>query len=164
MRELSMSTLLITEQRDGTLVACRKSWSPARLFTRLRTRALDAALANGASPDSSAALSLRAHRLISQRARHQLSREIHKIQHEARRPPHRLTAGVPICRTKITQAGLALEALADHLLSPGPVDASGVARVQPLLRDGSSPIYRRPEADDLEDALQEAIEALELRL
>jgi hypothetical protein len=71
---------------------------------------------------------------------------------------------VRICRTKITQAGPALAELANHLVSPGPVDASGMARVKLLLRDGSSPLYRRPEADDLEDALQEAIAALELHL
>jgi hypothetical protein len=157
-----MSTLLL--QPDGNLVACRNSWSAARFLTRVRAWALDTALANGASPDSSAALSVRAHKLIGQRMRRQLSREIHQVQRQAQSPPHPFDPRVRICREKIIKAAPVLEELADHLLTPGPVDASGVARVHLLLRDGASPLYRRPEADDLEDALQETIEALELHL
>jgi hypothetical protein len=43
------------------------------------------------------------------------------------------------------------------------VDVRGVARVRLLLRDGSSPLYCQPPAEDLEDALHEAIDALEMR-
>lgn len=55
----------------------------------------------------------------------------------------------------------ALEALADRLLGSAPVDARGIAQLQLLLRDSSSPLYYRLRAGDLEQALREADDALE---
>jgi hypothetical protein len=57
-----------------------------------------------------------------------------------------------------------LYALADRLESREPVDACGVARVRLLLTGAVGPIYDRPVADDLEPALQQALQALELKL
>jgi len=159
-----MSTLLLTEQPDGPFVTGRRSGAPTRFFTRLRRWALDKALADGASPDSSAALSLRAHKLISQSTRRRLSREIRDLQREAERGARLLSPGIPICRAKIVGARPALDELRTHLLSPGPVSVAGVAQVQVLLRDGASPLYHRSQADDLELALQATIEALEVRV
>lgn len=73
-----------------------------------------------------------------------------------------LDARILICRRKILCARSDLQELANHLLSPGLVDSHGVAQVRLLLRDGLSPLYRRPEAEDLEEALHAAIGALEV--
>jgi hypothetical protein len=159
-----MTTLLLTGQRDGSYVISQHSSAGERLLARVLTWRLDSALANGACPDSSAPLSLRAHRLISRTTRQGLSREIHRILRDAKRPPPPHDPRVPICGRKIIQAGPALEQLAAQLLYPGPVDARGVAHVKILLRDGSSPIYQRPQADDLQAAVHTAIDALEVRV
>jgi hypothetical protein len=158
-----MTTLILTPQRDGGYVTPRHSRAHEHLVARLRAWALDKALAHGACPDSTPALSLRAHRLIGQATRRELSQAIHRVLREARSPGHPGNPGIPICRRKVMQAKPALEELAERLVNSGPVDARGVARVQLLLKDGSSPLYDRPHADDLEPALSVAIDALEFR-
>jgi hypothetical protein len=128
---------------------------------RLRAWSLDAALAQGACPDSSVVLSLRAHTLISDRTRRQLSRRLRQVVQLAERrsrPPH---WAVPVCRREVIRVRAKVEALADRLISPDPVEATGVARVHMLVTDGSSPMYYRPRADQLEHALHDALEALE---
>lgn len=59
-----MSTLLLTDENDPSCIITERSRVRTRMSAFLRTRALDRALAAGASPDASAALSLRAHTLI----------------------------------------------------------------------------------------------------
>src|SRR6185312_8162272 len=112
------------------------------------------------SPDSSAALSLRARALIGTTARAGLAGSVRRLIKEAEHPTGPLTFRVPICRAKILRSRETLEALADRLVSTDPVDACGVARVRLLLTDGSGPIYARPTADDLQPALQRTLVAL----
>ena len=61
---------------DAHYVICCRSRALVRLLARLRTAALSAALAPGACPDSSAALSLRAHALIGPPTHLEFSRAI----------------------------------------------------------------------------------------
>lgn len=155
-----MPTLLLTEQPDSGYVISRQSRVRERLVARMRSFELDAALARGASPDSSAALSLRAHELISRRTRRRLSKRIHCLLREARRPPSPLSPGVPICRRKVLTASVELENLAERLTAPGPVDVRGVAQVELLLRDGSSALYGGPHRSDLHRAVRAAMSLL----
>jgi hypothetical protein len=155
-----MTALLLTECGGRSYVTAQRIRPHERLAARLRAWTLDTLLASGASPDANAALSLRARRLTSQPTRRQLARALHTTAREAARPAYRLGARIPICRRKVIDAQATLEELADHLLRPGPVDARGVAQVQLLLSDGSSPLYTGPQTDDLEQALQAAINAL----
>lgn len=74
-----MTTLLLSERRDASYLTCQRSRELERLLARLRAWTLDTALATGASPDSCAPLSLRAHKLVGQATRRQLAREIHRI-------------------------------------------------------------------------------------
>jgi hypothetical protein len=104
---------------------------------------------------------LRANRLISRPIRLRLSRAIRRLVREAEHPPRRIHENVPVCWRKVVRSSWTLAELADQLSGPWPVEARGVAQVQMLLRSGSSPIYSRPQADDLEEALQTAIDALE---
>lgn len=156
-----MPTLLLTDERDTTRVISRPSRVRDSFVTRVRAWSLDKAIADGVCPDSTAALSLRAHRLISRATRLRLSRAIRSLVREAEHPPKRIHEAVPVCWPKVVRSSPTLAELADHLSGPCPVEARGVAQVQLLLRSGFSPIYSRPQVDDLEETLQAAIDALE---
>jgi hypothetical protein len=158
-----MATLLLTERPDGSYVTSRHSPVRLRVLVRLRANELDWALAHGASPDSSAALSLRARQLIGWSARRRLSQEIRSVLARAERPIHPMRATVPVCRCKIVEAREALLELAEQLISPVPVDARGVAQLRRLLRDGNGPVFRHPREDDLESELDAANDALVVR-
>lgn len=156
-----MPTLLLTDERDSTCVISRRSRARELFVTWFRAWNLDTAIAGGACPDSAAALSLRANRLISRATRLRVSRAIRRLVRDAEHPPRRIDESVPVCWRKVARSTSTLAELADHLSGPCPVEARGVAQVHLLLRSGSSPIYSRPQADDLEGALQTAIDALE---
>ncbi len=158
-----MATLLLTEQPGGSYVTSHERVTRLRVRVRLRARELDEALARGACPDSSAALSLRAHQLIGWTARRRLAREIRSLLARAERPIHPMHSSAPICRHKIVDARQALEELADRLASPGPVDARGVAQLKRLLREPDGPLFRRPRDDDLEPELEAVNDALVVR-
>jgi hypothetical protein len=158
-----MATLLLTEQPDGGYVTSQVSQTWLRVLVWMRETDLDAALARGASPDSSPMLSLRAHQLIGSTVRRRLSREIRSLLVRAERPIHPMHSTVPICRHKIIDAREALRELADQLVTPGPVDAGGIAQLNRLLRDGDGPVFRRPRDEDLEPALDAISDALVVR-
>lgn len=157
---ISMSTLLLTDPTNPRCIVYSRIRARTRLWTHLRSRRLDQALASHISPDSSAALSLRARALIGTTARAALAGSVRRLIKEAEHPTRPLTFRVPICRAKILRSRETLEALADRLVSADPVDACGVARVRLLLSDGSGPIYARPAADDLQPALQRTLVSL----
>jgi hypothetical protein len=157
---ISMSTLLLTDPTNPRCIVHTRSRARTRLWTHLRSRRLDQALASHASPDSSAALSLRACALIGTSARAGLASSVRRLIKEAEHATGPLTFRIPICRAKILRSTETLEALADRLASTDPVDACGVAQAHLLLSDGSGPIYTLPTADDLEPALQRTLVAL----
>jgi hypothetical protein len=157
-----MTTLLLTDPTNPRCVVPERTGPGTLLSAYLRSHRLDEALASGISPDSSATLSLRAHTLIGARARGGLASTLRNLIRDAQDPPGLFPAGVPICRRKIRRSRKTIEALADRLAGGQPIDACGVAKVHLLLTDGSGPVYHRPRADDLEPALQQALEALEL--
>ena len=157
-----MTTLLLSD--DCEFVRCCQSSPRVRLVARLRASELDAALAAGASPDSSAPLSLHAHALISAKNRRKLSQEILQILHKAEQPRSVFDPTVPICRRKVLNVRELVEELADRLQDRNPVATHGVANVRLLLRDGAGPLYEHPGADDLRYRLEAAIAALQPRL
>lgn len=67
-----------------------------------------------------------------------------------------------LCRRKITRSARTFERLAERLISGEPVDARGVAQIRLLLIEDSGALFDNPGANDLEPALQGAIQALEL--
>jgi hypothetical protein len=157
-----MTTLLLIDRQDPHCVLLERGHARTRLLTHLHSRQLDRALALGASPDSSAALSLRAQTLIGAGYRARLVRFLRRLIEDAQRPLSRLDPSAPICRRKVLRSRQTLEELADRLSSGGPVDARGVAQLGLLLGDSDGPVYDHPAADDLEPALQEAMRALEI--
>jgi hypothetical protein len=157
-----MTTLLLTDPTNPRYILHERSRTRARLSARLRSQDLDRALAAGVSPDSGAALSLRAQALLGVKARSALARSIHRLIDDALHPVAVVTPRIPTCRRKILRSRSSLEALAARLVRGDPVDVHGVARVAVLLADCCGPLYDRPTADDLEPAVQRALEALEL--
>jgi hypothetical protein len=158
-----MATLILTDQLDSTVVISRRPRAGERLVTRVRGWNLDIAIAGGACPDSSGALSLRANELISWRTRRRLASTILTLLHDASSPPAPRHENVPVCWQKVAHARAPLQELVDRLLSRGPVAARGVAQVRLLLRAATSPLYSGSHVDDLAQSLQAAIDALQLR-
>ena len=159
--QAKMATILLTEQPAAPYVEPHNVRPSDRLRARLWARQLESALARGASPDSSAALSLRASRLIGRDFRAALARELRALPGEASRPHNRLEPVVPICQRGVLQAVGLLEELAGRLEGPEPVDACAVARVRGLLRNGDSPLFDSKGPDEFVRALQATRDALE---
>jgi hypothetical protein len=157
-----VATILLTEHPDARYVEPRTVRIRDRLRARLWAWQLDRALALGAWPDSSAALSLRAHRLISGHVREALTHEVRELLAQASRPRNPLDPGVPICRRGVRRAAGLLEELAGRLEGQEPVDACGVAQVRALLRNADSPLFDLDAEDEFVRAVQATLGALEL--
>jgi len=157
-----MTMLVLADERNPGCVIVARARASARVRARMSARRLDRALAAGASPDSSAGLSVHAHELIGTRARGLLSRSIRRLLQDALCPLRPLSFSVPVCRAKVVRAQRTLEDLAERLDGDEPLNACGLARLRVLLSDGTGPVYDRPHADDLAPALERAIAALEV--
>src|SRR5581483_12164170 len=78
--------ILLTEQPDARYVEPHTVRPRDRLRARVSTWKLDRALARGASPDSSTALSLRANQLIGRNVRRRLAQELRQLPSRAPSP------------------------------------------------------------------------------
>jgi hypothetical protein len=135
-----MTTLLLTRGSDPRVVQVRRSGLCARVLVRVRALSLDQALVNGASPDSSATLSLRAQALISPRHRVDLARRFRGLLRVAGRPVHPFDPTLPV-PTHVLQVRELVEEVVEVLEGGEAIDARGVARLELLLRDGGGPLY-----------------------
>lgn len=131
-----------------------------RLNARVRARRLDRALADGALPDSSAAMAMRARALVRADTRKELAASIRRITGE-RAAPVAIGLRVGTVTARGTAIGPDLDRLADRLLEPGPVAPRGVALTQELLTDGAGPLFWAESPDDLGARIRQALEALE---
>jgi hypothetical protein len=156
-----VATILLIEQPDARYVEPYTVVALDRLRACLSASKLDRALARGASPDSSPALSLRANRLIGRNVRRRLARALRGLSRRAARPPSRLDAGVPICRKGVLQAVGLLEELAGRLEGQEPVDARAVAQVRALLTNADSPLFDPSGVDEFVRAVKTTLAALE---
>jgi len=155
-----MSVVLLV--REAGYVTPHRIRVRDRVAARVRAARLDAALARGVAPESSAALALRAQALIGPVARKLggLLSEIVANSHSSRR---KRIGPVPISASLVREAELELSALAERLLGGGPVGARGVAALRALVCDGGGPLYGRcADATELRAALGAALEALEV--
>ena len=73
------STLVLADDHNTSYITTRKIRLRDRLAAHRRSLTLDRALAVGASPDSDAALALRAQALIGQPARREMANKIRRI-------------------------------------------------------------------------------------
>ena len=155
-----MTTLLLTRGSDPRVVQVRRSGVCARLLVRARALALDHALVDGASPDSTVTLSLRAQSLIGPRHRVDLAHRFRGLLRAAGRPVHPFDPTLPVPAQVLLVREL-IEQVAEVLESVEAIDARGVARLELLLRDGGGPLYGGTvDAVELRRTLEEILDAL----
>jgi hypothetical protein len=133
--------------------------APIRLRMRVATHraALTEQLAEGADPNSSAELALRASQLTSDRQRRQLARSLRRTVTEVRNPaPTRALVSI-VNRYAVFEADDAIQATIGRLASPDPVAVKGMAMLERVLSDGAwSALYGRSEAGSFRSQLLEA--------
>jgi hypothetical protein len=157
-----MSTVMLLHERvDGSYVETRQARLRDVLASRLHAGELDRLLAAGVSPETSIPLALRARSLTEPSARVALGQRLWEVIQQAERPASPLSAAMPICNAKVKLARTELLDLTWRLWAAGAVAAEGVARTRLLLCDGVSPLYVRPDADDLAVAAEAARLALD---
>ena len=135
-------------------------FEPARVW--LQRGALDRSIARGADPNASPELSRRARQLRSPRRRAALAQGIRNLIDAAEEPRRPYTAAVPLQRREILREREALLQLAADLVSDDQLGARGIALVDRMLTDGSSPVYSPGAEGELRRALTHARAALHL--
>jgi hypothetical protein len=142
-----------------TRVVIRRVRAADRLIARLRSSALDRGLAAGQSPDSSAALALRARVLLSSRTRRRMARSLRQLPRYVEPAPAAISP-FTLVRQRLRAAEFAFEELAERLEGDQPVDVRGVALARVLLANGAGAPYSRARADAMLRAVGEALRAL----
>jgi hypothetical protein len=134
-----------------------------RISARLRADRWDHELARGSAPESSAALALHAHGLVSAATRRGLASSLTRILEDAEGQgvPDWNALGPRHHHAHVLPARAEIEVLIGLLLAPAPVSARGVALVRILLTNGGSPLYRRTAARSLRTEIREATRALD---
>ena len=155
---------------DRGRLTLRRLWPWQRVLVQGAAARLDRALADGARPEASASLAVRATRLTSTEFRRDLAASLRRIVVAAAEPALPVAARsalgaartprVPLRSARISQSAPLLADLASRLLEPGPVPVAGVAMVTELLADGSGPLYRDAATDDLAALAARAAAAL----
>jgi hypothetical protein len=164
--------VLIDDDRVGLALRRMRPWH--RLLASCQAGRLDRELAEGASPEASAALAARAMRLTSTGFRSGLAASLRRIvvatgepvpvrsaQVAAPKSPARARPPcVPLSHARISQSARLLADLASRLAAPGPVPVRGVAMVTRLLSEGAGPLYGEASRDDLSLIAELAAQAL----
>jgi hypothetical protein len=157
------SVLLLTPAcaRHADVVEPRRVRLRDRVEARVRTHHLDRQLADGIPPERSAALSLRARRLVDPAFATALARRLHAIVREAvlRRVPR---AQIAVRLAAVEDVAAEFDELARRLVAPRAAAVRGVAQISVLLGDGAGPLYSSRAEEDLGAALRRARAALEL--
>jgi hypothetical protein len=138
-------------------------WRRVRLALIVWYRAaqLDRQLAAGTSPQASTLIRLRAQRITGHRSRRRLADGLARALDSARDITPGFTAAVRPHRREVLAARIVLATLDRRLRAPEPVTAHGVAMLQVLLTEGTSPLYRPSEPGALGSRLRAAAAALE---
>ncbi len=134
------------------------SLSPA-LRARFAALPLDRALAAGADPARSAALTRRTAVLSSRHARRRTAAGLRRVLSEPRRRPG-LSAAVACDGEAVNIARPALEQLERAIRERDSMRPQGLALAHLLLSDPDSPLYRAPHAGALYEASRAALLAL----
>jgi hypothetical protein len=130
-----------------------------RLRARARANALDRALSQGADPRSDPTLALRAEHLRSPHLRHQLVDGLRDLVARAEHPP-RLSSAAPVARIGVLANRDRIEELATRLGSEPAPDAGGIAAINLLITDGTSPLWVCSDGHELRDCLDAALRGL----
>jgi hypothetical protein len=136
-----------------------------RLRVRWKRRDLDAALADGANPATSAELALRAEQLAEPAMRARIAAGIENLFRLATEGPGpRATTAMVVStfdRRRLAANRPGLAALSARLRGEGPHTVRGLAMASILLDDDESPLYAPTTVDELEPAVRATIWALD---
>jgi hypothetical protein len=157
------STLLLTPAHGLPLdtVELRKVRLRDRIAARVRAFDLDRRLAEGVPPERSAALALRARRLVDPRYAERLARRLGDVVQEAVIGRTR-RASIPVRLDAVAAVSAEIDDLARRLVAPGAAAVPGIAQVGLLLSDGAGPLYSSRSGEELGAAVRRARAALEL--
>lgn len=122
---------------------------------------LDRQLAAGVSAGTGAVLALRARRITTPRARRRIAHGLSGALRSAQATTVGFTAAVRPHAPEVLAARAVMAALEQRLCAPEPVTARGVAMLNVLLADGTSPFYQPDEPGALGSRLRAAAAALE---
>ena len=122
----------------------------ARARASLHHARLVRELATGANPEGTPERALCAAHLVAPRHRQELAASLEDVVESAMGPWPGLSAAAPLARGQIRAARDELLDLAARLRTGRDVTPRGAALVEELLHDGSSPIYAKPEPEDLD--------------
>jgi hypothetical protein len=131
------------------------------LIVRWPAAELDRQLAEGASPDAGAALTVRARRITGTRGRARVAGGLARVRRDAHASRLGFSAAVRPHRGEVLAARTVLDALERRLRARERVAAQGVALLRVLLTDGSIALYQPGEAGALGSELRAAAAALE---
>jgi hypothetical protein len=132
-----------------------------RLWVRVFHWEADSRLAAGADSASDPALAVRAAQLTAQRHRRQLAAAVERIVREAEAASHpSFSVVVGTARDQVAEARSSLLFLAYLLRHEERVGPRGVAILEQLLTDGSSPVYVRSFRGALALRVQTAVDCL----
>jgi hypothetical protein len=138
-----------------------------RIMARVRARAIDENLLNGADTNGSAAMLVRRGRLLSRRYRSGVADALRKLIAAARRGElNRFRAELPLQVRELLESEPVILTLADELENEERVSPRGVILADRLITDGDSPVYpptpNRPHHDTVESAVKRARAALHM--
>lgn len=138
-------------------------WRRIQLSLRVWWRAaqLDQQLAAGASPRASAEIGLRAQRITRRGSRKRLADGLARALRSAQETGPGFTAAVRPDSREMLAARIVVAALDQRLRAREPVTARGVAMLQLLLTECTSPLYRPSQPGALGSCLRAAAAALE---
>jgi hypothetical protein len=138
-------------------------WRRVRLLAAASWRAaeLDGHLAAGANPGATALLAIRSRRLTSQRSRRRIAAGLTRAVRDAEATTRGFTAAIRPDPREVTAARPLLATLERRLRADEPVSPQGVALLESLLTDGSSPLYQPTEPGALGSRLRAAAAALD---
>jgi hypothetical protein len=142
-----------TEPRPGLALRVRVRWNAL---------ALDSALADGANPEGSEELRLRARQLADPVNRERLAKSMERILELADRESASdpTMTRVPLRRQPIEVSRPRLAEVVELLRADGERPARGLARASLLIEDGRGPLYVDDTPDGLEKAVDRTLAAL----
>jgi hypothetical protein len=133
------------------------------VVARVRAGRLDADLAAGIPSWESPVYARRALQLTSRRRVRSLARSLERTLKEADSTgPIVISSTVPVCRSRVRAARPQILTIVSRLRTDRPVSATGVARLNCVLSDGSGPCYTAGDTGTLAEVLQDVYDTLEI--
>lgn len=153
--------MLLIDDGAGGVVGVRAGLRD-RLRGYLTAGRIDRHLAQGASPEATAAAALRAQELTTMQTRRDLASGLQRALASAIASGYARPAGAPLARDGILASAAEIEELSRRLVAQGPVSVRGVAETRLLLTNGAGPLHNRRSRERLAATVRRAIRDLDI--